>query len=83
MSLTDETGRCNASRNRATDRGAAVTAARMRVELYAAMGHGARASLSERGIQRRHHVGWRTMKAALSSAWPAERAAYPARKAVR
>lgn len=56
-----------------------MTTARTRVEFYAAIRRDARAGLSEREIQRQHHVGWRTVKAALSSAWPAERAAYPAR----
>lgn len=50
-----------------------------RVELYAAIRRDARAGMTEREIQRTHHVGWRTVKAALDSAWPAERAAYPTR----
>jgi len=50
-----------------------------RVELYAAIRRDARAGLSEREIQRTHHVGWRTVKAALGSAWPAQRATYPTR----
>ena len=53
--------------------------AQSRVELYAAIRRDARAGLSEREIQRTHHVGWRTVKAALGSAWPAQRAAYPTR----
>ncbi len=35
--------------------------------------------MSEREIQRTHHVGWRTVKAALGSAWPSHRAEYPKR----
>lgn len=50
-----------------------------RVELYAAIRRDARAGLSEREIQRTHHVGWRTVKAALGSTWPAQRATYPTR----
>lgn len=53
--------------------------AQSRVELYAAIRRDARAGLSEREIQRTRHVGWRTVKAALGSAWPAQRAAYPSR----
>jgi transposase len=50
-----------------------------RVELYAAIRRDARAGMSERQLQRSHHVGWRTVKAAMESAWPAQRAPYPAR----
>jgi transposase len=50
-----------------------------RVELYAAIRRDARAGTSERELPRLHHVGWRTVKAALASAWRAPRAAYPAR----
>lgn len=35
--------------------------------------------MSYREIQRTHHVSWRTVKAAVESAWPAPRAAYPQR----
>jgi transposase len=35
--------------------------------------------MSERELQRTHHVGWRTVKAALASAWPAPPAPYPKR----
>lgn len=50
-----------------------------RVALYAAIRRDARSGVSEREIQRTHHVGWRTVKAALESAWPAQRADYPPR----
>ena len=53
--------------------------AQSRVELYAAVRGDARAGTSEREIQRTHHVGWRTVKSALGSAWPALRASYPTR----
>lgn len=51
-----------------------------RVDLYSAIRSDARAGLSEREIQRTHHVGWRTVKAALGSAWPSQRAEYPKRR---
>lgn len=35
--------------------------------------------MSPREIQRAHHVGWRTARDALDSAWPKPRAAYPRR----
>ena len=50
-----------------------------RVELYAAIRRDARAGVSSREIQRKHGVGWRTVQAAIASAWPPQRAAYPAR----
>ncbi|MCA0252609.1 MAG: IS21 family transposase [Actinobacteria bacterium] len=50
-----------------------------KVELYAAIRRDARAGKSERELQRLHRVGWRTVKAALDSAWPAPRAPYPQR----
>jgi transposase len=50
-----------------------------RVERYAAIRRDARAGMSGRELQRRHGVGWRTVQAALESAWPAQRAPYPAR----
>jgi hypothetical protein len=56
-----------------------MTGAHGRVQLFADIRRDARAGVSERQIQRNHHVGWRTVKAALGSAWPAQRAAYPTR----
>ena len=50
-----------------------------KVELYAAIRRDARAGVSERALQRMHHVGWRTVKAALASAWPPPRSPYPQR----
>jgi hypothetical protein len=35
--------------------------------------------MSQREVQRAHHVGWRTVRDALNSAWPAQRAEYPQR----
>ncbi|WP_412098625.1 IS21 family transposase [Mycolicibacterium iranicum] len=35
--------------------------------------------MSGRELQRKHGVGWRTVQAALVSAWPAQRAPYPPR----
>ncbi len=35
--------------------------------------------MSGKELQRRHGVGWRTVQAALASAWPAQRAPYPPR----
>ncbi|WP_191297566.1 IS21 family transposase [Lentzea cavernae] len=50
-----------------------------RVELYAAIRRDSRAGVSGREIERRYKVGWRTVKQALSSAWPQERKIYPPR----
>lgn len=50
-----------------------------RVDLFAAIRRDAKAGMSERQLQRKHHVGWRTVKSALDSAWPSPRAPYPAR----
>jgi hypothetical protein len=47
--------------------------------LYAAIRRDARAGVSGRELQRKHGVGWRTVQAAITSAWPQQRAAYPAR----
>lgn len=50
-----------------------------RVEVFAAIRRDARAGMSSRELQRHHGVGWRTVQAALASAWPAQRAPYPPR----
>lgn len=50
-----------------------------RVELYAAIRRDARAGMSGRALEREHKVGWRTVRAALSSAWPEPRKDYPRR----
>jgi hypothetical protein len=52
--------------------------------LYAAIRRDARAGASGRELQRKHlqrkhSVGWRTVQAAIASAWPQQRAAYLAR----
>jgi transposase len=44
-----------------------------RVELFAAIRRDARAGLSNRALQRKHGVGYRTVAAALQSAWPEPR----------
>ncbi|GGU76723.1 hypothetical protein GCM10010178_79900 [Lentzea flava] len=49
------------------------------MELYAAIRRDSRAGVSGREIERRYKVGWRTVKQALSSAWPEERKIHPPR----
>lgn len=43
-----------------------------RIDLYAAIRRDAKAGLSKRALQRAHGVGYRTVAAALESAWPKE-----------
>jgi transposase len=50
-----------------------------RVELYSAIRRDARAGLSNRALQRKHRVGYRTVAAALASAWPKARKLPPKR----
>jgi transposase len=50
-----------------------------KVELYAAIRRDARSGLSGRGLERKYGVGYRTVAAALESAWPGQRKAYPKR----
>lgn len=50
-----------------------------RVELYAAIRRDARSGLSIRALQHKHGVGYRTVTAALGSAWPQPRKALPKR----
>jgi len=50
-----------------------------RVDLYAAIRRDARAGLSNRALQHKHGVGYRTVVAALGSAWPQPRKALPKR----
>jgi transposase len=58
-------------------------ASRSRVELYAAIRRDARAEgLSVRALARRHGVHRRTVREALSSAWPAPRKKLPPRRSV-
>lgn len=47
-----------------------VRAASSRVDLYAAIRRDAKSGLSKRALQRKHGVGYRTVAAALESAWP-------------
>lgn len=50
-----------------------------RVQLFAAIRAEARSGMTIRAIQREHRVGYRTVRQALDSAWPAERKLLPAR----
>ncbi|MGQ4619086.1 DUF6879 family protein [Nocardia sp. R7R-8] len=47
-----------------------------KVELYAAIRRDSRAGVSGRDLQRKCNVGYQTVRAALRSAWPAERKKY-------
>lgn len=49
------------------------------VELNAAIRRDARSGMSNRALQRKHGVGYRTVAAALESAWPKERKPPPKR----
>ncbi|MBF6185065.1 IS21 family transposase [Nocardia farcinica] len=50
-----------------------------RAELFAAIRRDVRDGLSNRQIQRKHGVGFRTVKEAMASAWPTERKDYTPR----
>ncbi len=50
-----------------------------RVDLYAAIRRDARTGMSNRALQRKHGVGYRTVSAALASAWPEPRKPLPKR----
>ncbi|GAA5091468.1 IS21 family transposase [Nocardia iowensis] len=50
-----------------------------KVELYAAIRRDSRAGMSGRELQGKYNVSYRTVRAALASAWPAERKKYPPR----
>jgi len=52
---------------------------RTKAQLDADLRRDARAGVSGRELQRQYGVGWRTVQAALASAWPAPRAEYPER----
>lgn len=52
---------------------------RSRVEVHAAIRRDARSGMSNRALQRKHGVGYRTVVAALASAWPKERKQPPKR----
>jgi hypothetical protein len=51
-----------------------------KVDLYAAIRRDARAGLSNRALQRKYGVGFRTVKAAMGSVWPEPREQLPPRK---
>ena len=59
-----------------------MTQPRSRVDLYAAIRRDARSGMSNRALQRKHGVGFRTVTAALESAWPKERDTYCRRSVV-
>ena len=44
-----------------------------KAELYAALRRDAREGMSNRALERKYRVGWRTVQKALSSAWPQPR----------
>lgn len=44
-----------------------------KVELYAAIRRDSRAGMSGRGLERKYNVSYRTVRAALNSAWPTDR----------
>jgi hypothetical protein len=50
-----------------------------KVELYAALRRDSQAGLSNRAVERKYGVGWRTVQQALSSAWPPPRQPYAPR----
>nr|WP_197679731.1 hypothetical protein [Brevibacterium sandarakinum] len=56
-----------------------VPAGRSRVDLYSAIRRDARAGMSNRALQRKHGVGYRTVAAAQASAWPEPRKPQPKR----
>lgn len=51
-----------------------------KVELYAALRRDAREGMSNRALERKYRVGWRTVQKALSSAWPQPREPYAPRR---
>ncbi|MFF7944675.1 IS21 family transposase [Nocardia gamkensis] len=50
-----------------------------KVDLYASIRRDLRAGKSKRALEREYGVGWRTVDAALTSAWPQPRKQYPRR----
>lgn len=64
---------------RSTWQGLVDGAGGSRVALYAAIRRDARAGRSNRALQRKHRVGYRTVTAALNSAWPEPRKGPPKR----
>jgi transposase len=51
-----------------------------KVDLYAAIRRDVRAGMSNRAVQRKYGVGFRTVKAAVESVWPEPRKQLPPRK---
>jgi transposase len=51
-----------------------------KVDLYAAIRRDVRAGMSNRAVQRKYGVGFRTVKAAMESVWPEPRKQLPPRK---
>ncbi|MGW5665097.1 hypothetical protein ACWEWG_34380 [Streptomyces sp. NPDC003758] len=51
-----------------------------KVELYAALRRDAREGMSNRALERKYRVGWRTVQKALSSGWPQPREPYAPRR---
>ncbi|MCM6774551.1 hypothetical protein NDR87_13550 [Nocardia sp. CDC159] len=49
------------------------------MQLYAAIRRDSRAGMSGRELQRKYNVGYRTVNAAVTSAWPEQRKQYPRR----
>lgn len=56
-----------------------MPAGRSRVDLYSAIRRDVRAGMSNRALQRKHGVGYRTVAAAQASAWPEPRKPQPKR----
>lgn len=56
-----------------------MPAGRSRVDLYSAIRRDVRAGMSNRALQRKHDVGYRTVAAAQASAWPEPRKPQPKR----
>lgn len=56
-----------------------MSSGQSKVQLYAAIRRDSRAGLSGRQLERKHKVGYRTVKAALTSSFPEERKKYPSR----
>ena len=51
-----------------------------KVDLYAAIRRDVRAGMSNRALQRKYGVGFRTVKSAMESVWPEPRKQLPPRK---
>ncbi len=51
-----------------------------KVELFAAIRRDLRAGMAKMAIERKYHVGHRTVEQAIASAWPPPRRDYPQRE---